>query len=317
MKTVSDRGARLRRLLAGACAAGVSLTAVPDLVLAATLSPAPLAPLQAESELLAKKGGGGNRSNRPGGGNSNRGNSNRGNDNRGNNRNTIRNLNRGSGSGFLTRPAPGFNRGNRRPGGGWVDRVPSNGPRPIKPGWTRPNRPNRPNWNRPNRPDWNRPNRPNWNRPNWNRPNWILNRPININTIKVKPKWWRSGWRRARPWRYGWYNSGPARWSWWNRSSIGWGITSLTSAALIAAAIDNAINDDRPTVTVNDSPYDLVYGSVQATGDQTATFSFTLAGNAYQASADCGSGLLDGQAPDSPEEAQLLNAACEVAFGSL
>ena len=306
MKTVSDRGARLRRLLAGACAAGVSLTALPDLALALTLTPAPVAAPQEGPELLAKKGGGGgNRGNSRNGGN--RGG--RGNNNRNGTRDAIRQLNRGSGSGFLTRPAPGFNRGNRRPGGGWVDRVPANGSRPIKPAWTRPNRPN---WNRPNRPSWSRP-----NRPNWNRPNWILNRPININTIKVKPKWWRNGWRRARPWRYGWYNSGPSRWNWWNRSSVGWGISSLAGAAVIAAAIDNAINDDRPTVTVSDSPYDLVYGSVEATGDQTVTFSFTLSGNAYQASADCGSGLLDGQAPDSPEEAQLLNAACEVAFGSL
>ena len=69
-------------------------------------------------------------------------------------------------------------------------------------------------------------------------------------------------------------------------------------------------------MAVDDSPYDLVYGSVEATGAQTVTFRFTLSGNAYQASADCGSGLLDGQAPDSPEEAQLLNAACAVAFDS-
>ena len=281
------------------------MAAGPDLALAVALQQTPLAAPQAapalgsEADLLAKKGGGGgNRANR----------------------NRIRRLNRGSGSGFLTRPAPGFNRGNRKPGGGWVHRVPANGSRPIKPAWTRPNRPNRPNrphWNRPNRPNWNRPNRPNWNRPNWNRPNWILNRPININTIKVKPKWWRSGWRRARPWRYGWYSSGPSRWSWWNRNAVGWGITSLAGAAVIASAIDNAIDNDRPTVTVDDSPYDLVYGSVEATGDQTVSFTFTLSDNAYQASADCQSGLLDGQAPDSPEEAQLLNAACEVAFGAL
>ena len=132
----------------------------------------------------------------------------------------------------------------------------------------------------------------------------------------MRPRWYGRSWRRDRPWRYGWYTSGPARWSWWNRSSVGWGITSLASAAVIAAAIDNAIDNNRTTVTVDDSPYDLVVGSVEATGDQTATFSFTLDSNAYEANADCGSGLLDGQAPDSPEEAQLLNAACQVAFGA-
>ena len=289
----------LRRLLAGACAATLSFTAVPDLSLAASLPVAPVQPALAEAELLARRGGGGGRNAR--------GRGNRGGDRRGG-AGRVRN-----GNGFLTRPAPGFNRGNRRPAGGWTNRVPGNGGRPIRPirpGWTRPNRPNRPTWNRPN---WNRPN---WNRPGWNRPNWILNRPVRINTIKVRPRWWGRGWRRDRPWRYGWYSNGPSRWGWWNRNAVGWGITSLASAAVIASAIDNAIDDDRPTVPVNDSPYDLVYGSVEATGEQTATFNFTLSGNAYQATADCGSGLLDGQAPDSPEEAALLNAACSVAFGA-
>jgi len=39
-------------------------------------------------------------------------------------------------------------------------------------------------------------------------------------------------------------------------------------------------------------------------------------GRAYQLSADCNADLLNGADPASAAEAQLLNAACQVAFGS-
>lgn len=209
--------------------------------------------------------------------------------------------------GDLTRPAlrPGPNRPNwNRPGG----------PSLSRPDW------DRPEWNRPgaNRPNWNRPgvNRPNWNRPGWNRPNWVINRPVNINTVNVRPGWWGPGWVGARPWRYGWYSGVPSSWGWWGGSSLVWGITSLASAAIIASAINNAVRDNTPTIDVSDSPYQLVFGSVSPVGDHDVTFSFLFEGSAFQASADCKRGLLNNRTPENPEEAQLINAACQVAYAS-
>lgn len=268
---------------------------------------------------------------------------------------------RGSAAGALTRPAPGFDRGNRRPASGWLNNTPPGSlkPRPAplrprpgmgnsfdrprpdgtKPSWNRPdwnrpggnrpdwNRPgaNRPDWNRPgtnrpdwNRPDWNRPggNRPNWNRPGWNRPDWVFVRPVQINTINVRPRWWGPGWSSARPWRYGWYNGGYDRWNWWNGSSLAWGITSLASAAIIAAAINNALQQDQPTIAVQDSPYQLVFGSVHAVNADEVVFNFLFGEASYEARANCRTGTLNGRKPQNPEEAQLMNAACQVAFST-
>jgi len=39
-------------------------------------------------------------------------------------------------------------------------------------------------------------------------------------------------------------------------------------------------------------------------------------GSTYQLTADCNAGLLNGVDPTSAAEAQLLNAACQVAFGN-
>lgn len=244
----------------------------------------------------------------------------------------------GNGGGSITRPAPGFDRGNRRPAGGWVNTVPPMRPRPIPGGLSRPTRPiqplppglNRPSLSRPDlarpgltrpgltRPGITRPDviRPSWSRPGWNRPNWIINRPVNITAINTRPRWWGSSWATNRPWRYGWYSGNPGGWGWWRGSSVAWGITSLASAAIIASAIKNAVRSNQSTIDVNDSPYQLVYGSVQAIGDHDATFSFLFEGSAYQATANCKNGLLNNRSPDNPEEAQLLNAACQVAYAS-
>jgi hypothetical protein len=238
----------------------------------------------------------------------------------------------------LSRPAPGFNRGNRVPSGGWVNRTPPGSlkpatrplrPRPDRPDWNRPSS-NRPNWNRPgsNRPDWNRPgsnrpnwdrpgwDRPNWNRPGWNRPSWVFNRPVQINNIYGRPGWWGPGWSSSRPWSYGWYNGGYNRWNWWNSSSVIWGITSLASAAIIGAAINNALQQDRPTIVVKDSPYELVFGSVNAVNSDEVVFTFLMGDGSYEARANCRAGTLNGRQPVNPEEAQLMNAACQVAFSN-
>jgi hypothetical protein len=240
--------------------------------------------------------------------------------------------------GPVTRPAlppgGGVNRPVRPlpPGGG---RPEGNRPGANRPDWNRPGRPggnrpdwnrpgaNRPDWNRPgrpggNRPDWNRPggSRPDWNRPGWNRPNWVVNRPVTINAIGVRPGWWGPGWAVSRPWTFGWFGGIPGTWGWWGPSSVAWGISSLASAAIIAAAINSAVRANSSTIPVVDSPYQLVFGSVVPVGDQSVTFSFLFEGQAFQASADCKRGLLNDRPPEQQEEAQLLNAACKVAFAS-
>jgi len=45
-------------------------------------------------------------------------------------------------------------------------------------------------------------------------------------------------------------------------------------------------------------------------------FDVTAAGATYQLMADCNRGTLNGQDPQSAAEAELLNAACQVAYGS-
>ncbi|MCP9774298.1 hypothetical protein [Cyanobium sp. WAJ14-Wanaka] len=67
---------------------------------------------------------------------------------------------------------------------------------------------------------------------------------------------------------------------------------------------------------VPNTNYQLLFGSVQATGTSTITFVVNSDGNNYSLNADCQSGLLNGQAPSSAQEAQVLNSACQVAFGN-
>ena len=47
-----------------------------------------------------------------------------------------------------------------------------------------------------------------------------------------------------------------------------------------------------------------------------SAFDVSADGSVYQLSADCQSGLLNGQVPGNAQEAELLNAACQVAFGT-
>jgi hypothetical protein len=55
---------------------------------------------------------------------------------------------------------------------------------------------------------------------------------------------------------------------------------------------------------------------VQPSGSSGITFVVRVNGSDYQLSADCQQGLLNGREPSSAAEAELLNAACQVAFGT-
>lgn len=181
-----------------------------------------------------------------------------------------------------------------------------------------PNRPiDQPNWQR------NDGNRPIINQPINSRPinsgNTIINnRPVNINNINARPAWVNRNWATARPWGgYGWYRgwNNPS-WGWWGASAAAWGITTLTSAAIIGSSIDNAVSSNVTYIPVPNSTYTLYYGTVAPTNSSQVQFAFGYQGQTYQANADCQQGLLNGQPPNMPADAELMNAACQVAFSN-
>jgi hypothetical protein len=145
--------------------------------------------------------------------------------------------------------------------------------------------------------------------------NW--NRQVNINNVVVRPGWARPGWGVARPWNYGWYGvSTTPAWGWWGARAALWGVGTLATAAIINNAVDDAISDNYTTIVVPNSDYSLYYGSVQPSGQSVVNFVVQADGNDYQLSADCNAGTLNGEEPKTAAQAELLNAACQVAFGS-
>ncbi len=128
---------------------------------------------------------------------------------------------------------------------------------------------------------------------------------------------WYSGssWYRNRPWNNGWYGSSYYNnWRWYPGQAAAWGIASMASFSVINSLVQTAQNNEVSYITVPDSNYSLYYPSVTASGD-VVTFE---ADNGYETvrfSADCRDGTLDGGAPRNANEAQLLNASCQVAFG--
>ncbi|MGB7566070.1 MAG: hypothetical protein WBM08_15130, partial [Prochlorococcaceae cyanobacterium] len=237
----------------------------------------------------------------------------------------------------------GLNRGDSRPSGGWSSNVGSGAARPSmdRPNagnrdFSRANTGNRDFSNRPNagtrdlsrdvnrnfdrnvnvNRDLNRNVNRNIDRNvNVNR-NW--DRRVNINSVNVRPGWARPGWGVARPWNYGWYGGwSTPTWGWWGARAAAWGVGTLATAAIINNAVDNAVNNNATYIVVPNSNYQLVFGSVQPSGTSTISFAVTDSGSTYELTADCQSGLLNGQEPQSAAEAELLNAACQVAFGNV
>jgi hypothetical protein len=146
--------------------------------------------------------------------------------------------------------------------------------------------------------------------------NW--NRRVNINNVNVNAGWARPGWGVARPWNYGWYGgwSTPA-WGWWGARAATWGIATLATASIINSAVDAAISSNQTYILVPQSNYQLIFASVVPTSSSVVSFAVNADGGTYQLTADCNAGLLDGRQPQSAAEAELLNAACQVAFGNV
>ncbi|MEB3331997.1 MAG: hypothetical protein VKI83_05855 [Synechococcaceae cyanobacterium] len=206
------------------------------------------------------------------------------------------------------RQADGWGRGGHGGGGGWS--------RPDS--WGRGSRGGGKNWNS-DRSWWGR-DRNRWHNNRWNRnERWDHWRwPINNVTYR-RPGWVRPGWQGYRPWRHnaGWY--GPNywnNWGWWNSNAALWGLGTLATTAVISSAVNSAINTNQPTIVVPNTSYQLYYGSVNAESNNVVSFMVTRDGRNYQMAADCADGELNGHAPVTPAEAELLNSACQVAFSN-
>lgn len=194
-----------------------------------------------------------------------------------------------SGSGAL-------NRGNVRPTGGWSSKVGSDRALPSM---------DRAGGNR------------NLNRNVSRNVNRSWGRSVSLNKVNLYPGWARPGWAVACPWSYGWYGgwATPA-WGWWGARAAAWGITSLTTAAVINAAVNNAVDNHVSTIVAPNTDYALQYGTIAPQGRDGVTFVVTSGGSSVQLSADCNQGTLNGNDPQTAAEAELINAACQVAFGS-
>ncbi|QVL52230.1 MAG: hypothetical protein KFB97_12345 [Cyanobium sp. M30B3] len=162
-----------------------------------------------------------------------------------------------------------------------------------------------------------------WNSNQWKQYN-RSRRNIWVNPVRYNrpfygyPGWAQSpNWGYNRPWGGGWYNSSSPSWSWWGGQALGWGINALTTALIVNNAVNRAIRDRQSTVVVPNSSMQLYYGSVEAMDQTAITFVVANGNYTYEMEADCEDGLLNGDVPTSLAEAELVNTACQVAFGTI
>ena len=137
-----------------------------------------------------------------------------------------------------------------------------------------------------------------------------------INTWdRNRPNWVDNNWAYNRPWRYGWYGGSTwNNWGWWPGRAAAWGVGTLATFAVIDSLVDSAVSSQTSYIVVPDSDYSLYYSSVQANGD-VVSFQADDGSSTLSYQADCRAGTLNGAPPQNADEAQLLNAACQVAFG--
>ncbi len=141
----------------------------------------------------------------------------------------------------------------------------------------------------------------------------FYNRPYN----GWHPNWANGGYWAHRPWNAGWYRWAPTSWAWWGGSAAAWGLAGLATGVAITELVNNASAQQSSVIVVPESDYQLNYGSVEAVGTQGASFTYTVAGGAdLQGAVNCRQGLLNGQVPQTAANAQLVNAVCQVAFGT-
>ena len=150
-----------------------------------------------------------------------------------------------------------------------------------------------------------------------------FNNPVNLETNFYNRNYsgWNNSWANGgywgnRPWGYGWYSWSPDSWGWWGSSSLGWGLAALAGADVITSLVNTASEQQSAVIAVPGSDYQLNYATVDSVGASGADFSYSVAGSPpLKGAANCKQGLLDGQVPSTAAQAQLLNAACQVAYG--
>lgn len=132
------------------------------------------------------------------------------------------------------------------------------------------------------------------------------------------PAWARRGYWPARTWSTGWYRPYPAAWPWWRTSSAAWGVAGLATAAAITSAVDAAADQQSTVIVVPQTSLQLDYGSIQPLPPNGVQFAVAAAGMPYATvTSDCKQGLLNGAPPTTADQAQLLNASCQIAYGSV
>ena len=88
----------------------------------------------------------------------------------------------------------------------------------------------------------------------------------------------------------------------------------MATFGVINSLVNSAQSNQVSYIVVPSSNYSLYYPSVTASGD-VVTFEADDGYGTTRFSANCKQGTLNGGAPSNADEAQLLNAACQVAFG--
>jgi hypothetical protein len=149
-----------------------------------------------------------------------------------------------------------------------------------------------------------------------------FNRQVNVNNNFYNRDYngWNNNWRNGgywgnRPWNAGWYG-GWGGWGWWGANAAAWGVAGLATGAVIGGLVNAAANQQSPVILVPNTSYQLNYGSVEAVGSAGASFFYNVNGTQLLGAANCQQGLLNGQIPSDADQAQLLNAVCQVAYGS-
>lgn len=149
-----------------------------------------------------------------------------------------------------------------------------------------------------------------------------VDRNVNVNNNFYNRNYngWNNNWRNGgywnnRPWNTGWYG-GWGGWGWWGGSAAAWGIAGLATGAAIASLVNQAADQQTTVIVVPQTSYELNFGSVEAVGMYGVSFSYNVNGSTLIGAANCQQGLLNGQVPGTADQAQLLNAVCQVAFGS-
>ncbi|MEB3166123.1 MAG: hypothetical protein VKO65_05565 [Cyanobacteriota bacterium] len=164
--------------------------------------------------------------------------------------------------------------------------------------------------------------RPSWNNDTFNR---TTNVNVNNNFYNRDYHGWNQDWANggywgSRPWNTGWYGTGGPGWrgwGWWGTNAAAWGVAGLATGVAISSLVNQAADSQSVVIVVPGTTYQLNYGSVESVGTAGASFNYSLGGGEnLMGAANCQAGLLNGQVPSTAQQAQLLNAVCQVAYGS-